>query len=91
MQLVSPVCTRTRVHTHTHANTCMAPGRLSCLPHQTGTLSSSTFILSTPVSHMYSTQQQCKMVDVVDVLTRLRVVTEFLTAEGSMPIRIHRI
>jgi protoporphyrinogen oxidase len=30
------------------------------------------------------------MVDVVDVHTRQRVVAEFLTAEGSMLIRIHR-
>jgi len=88
VQLVSPVV---HTHTHTHANMCVAPGRLSCPPHQTGTLSSSTCILSAPVSHMYSTQQQCKMVDVVDVHTRLRGVTEFLNAEGSMPIRIHRI
>ena len=54
------------------------------------TTSISTRIIDTPVSHVRPKQWQCKMTDVVDVRSRLRVVTEFLTAEGSNPTEIDR-
>jgi len=61
----------------------------SCFTHQIKTLFSSTSITDAPVSHMHSTKWQCKMA-VIDVHARHRVVTEFLTAEGSGPIEIYR-
>jgi hypothetical protein len=68
----------------------VAPCRLSCLTHQVVTLSSSSRIIDAPVSHMRSTQQQCKMADVVDVRTGQRVVIKFLTSKVFSPIEIHR-
>jgi hypothetical protein len=49
--------------------------------------SGSTKIDSDPVSQMRSTQQQWKIVDVVDILNREKAVT--LTAKGSSLIEIH--
>jgi hypothetical protein len=42
-----------------------------------------------PDSHVRSTKQQRKMADIVDVRTRRRAVTEFLTV-GSSLTEIHR-
>jgi hypothetical protein len=53
-------------------------------------MSISTRIIDTPVSQVLPRRWQCKMADVVDVRSRLRVVTEFLTAEGSNPTEINR-
>jgi hypothetical protein len=50
-------------------------------------LSSSTRIISTPVTHVCS--RQCKMED-VDICPRQRVVIEFLAVTGSSLIEIHR-
>jgi hypothetical protein len=68
----------------------VALGRATCLTPWIATLSSSTGIIGAAVSHVCSTQPQCRMVDVVDVYTRQRVVNEFLTEEGSSPIEIHK-
>jgi hypothetical protein len=43
-----------------------------------------------PFGHVCSSQKQCKILDVVDIHTRQRVVIEFLTADGSSSIQIHR-
>jgi hypothetical protein len=61
----------------------------SCFTHWIKTLSSSTSIIDAPVSHLRSMKWQCKMA-VVDVHTRQRVLTEFLTMEGSGLIEIYR-
>lgn len=53
-------------------------------------MSSTTRTIGVPVAHVCSTQTQCKMVDVVDIYTRHRVVTEFLTADGSSLTEIQR-
>lgn len=52
----------------------MAPGRVSCLIHQTATLSISTMIIGAPVSHVRSTRWLYSVTDVVDVRSRQRVV-----------------
>jgi hypothetical protein len=52
--------------------------------------SSTTSINGASVYHVRSTQEQCKMADVVDIRPRQSVVTQFLIAEGSSPIEIHR-
>jgi hypothetical protein len=66
-------------------------GRVSCLTHQIATLFISTRIISAPVSARHSIQQQCKMANAVDIHTKQRVVViEFITAEVSSPIWIHR-
>jgi hypothetical protein len=49
-----------------------------------------TWIISAPDSHMCSTQQHHKTAYVVDVHTRRRVATEFLTVEYSSLVEIHR-
>jgi hypothetical protein len=53
-------------------------------------MSSSTRIIDTPVSHVRPRQWQCKMVGVADARSRLRVVTEFLTAKGFSATEIDR-
>ena len=62
---------------------------VSCLTHRIVKLFCSTRINDVPVSHVNSTQKQRKMADVVDVHTRLRVVTEFPTVESSSLTIIH--
>jgi hypothetical protein len=66
-----------------------APGRVSCLTDWMATMFSSTWMISVPDSQMRSTQQQRKTADVVDVCTRWRVWTEYLTVECSSLIEIH--
>ena len=68
----------------------MAPGRASYLTHQIATLSSSTRIIGAPVSHVRSTHYSVKWRTLWTYRTRQRVVNEFLTAEGSSPMEIHR-
>jgi hypothetical protein len=65
-----------------------ALGSVSCLTDWMKTLSRCTWKISVPESHVRSTKQQHKMADVMDVHTRRRVVTEFLTV-GSSLIEIH--
>jgi len=54
----------------------------SCFTQWIKSLSSSTGIIDAPFSHLRSVKWHCKMA-VVDVHTRQRVVTEFLTMEWS--------
>ena len=60
------------------------------LTHRVATLSISTTIICAPGSHVRSTRQQCKIADVMDKLTRQRVVVEFLTAADIKETKIHR-
>jgi hypothetical protein len=61
----------------------------SCFTQWIKTLSNSTGIIDAQVSHLRSMKWHYKMA-VVDVHTGQRVVTEFLTMEGSGLIEVYR-
>ena len=68
----------------------MVLGIDSCFTHWIETLSSSTSIIDAAVSQSHVFNEVTVQLAVVDVHTGQRVVTEFLTVEGSSLIEIYR-